>query len=349
MSRWGRYCHFVFVLFALLAPVLATAEPLAVIPFDLISSRAVIPVSINGSPPLNFVFDNASGGTILHSATAEALGIGGAPPLIIGGGVAVSEDAIAVPEGAIVVEGDGMQITEGDTTLAVGFVAGSSGMVMSGQSSTADVSLGGLALTDVELSMLPLTHITMPSGEPIDGIIGYDILKAHVVEVDNDAGELRVFDRDTYVPSDGATAHEVTHIFGNVAQPCVSGELLLPGGESVSGMFVLDAGAGAHVVFNTPFVREHGLVEKLGGADAATSMAKGVTPDETPTVSGTVERFTFCGFVVDDVPVTMNQGTTGFLASEGYAGVIGNRVLSGYNIAYDYAGGVVYLEPLGAR
>lgn len=388
VSRWRDCCRPGLLGFCVGLAVTLTAtasassnEALAVIPFDFVSSRVVVPVSINGSPPLDFVFDNASGGTIVHSSTAEVLGLGGTTSVIVGEDVAVAGDApvvvgeaVAAPEGAVrIVDGqivmggaavmqivsdsadtvgfiqrdaEAMQVEGADSAYAVHFVAGSSGAVMSGHSSVAKLTLGELALGDVELSMLPLTHLAMSSGEPIDGIIGYEILKSFVVEVDYDAGVLRVFDRETYVPADGAAPYEVTFLIGNMAQPCVSGEITLPGGDVVDGMFVLDAGAGADVVLNSPFVREHDLVSRLGAADSPTDSVSGVTPDETPVVKGTLPSFTFCGFSLSTVPVTLNLGTGGFLASEGYAGVIGNRVLSRYNITYDYTGEVVYLEPV---
>ena len=388
MPRWGGRCRpgllGLCVGFAVTLTATASAssnEALAVIQFELVNSRVVIPVSINGSPPLDFVFDNASGGTVVHSSTAEALGLGGSTSVVVGEDVAVSGDAPFVvgeasttPEGAVrivdgqIILGDAevvqiesdhadtagliqmevetMQVAGAGSTHAVYFVAGSSGVVMGGHSSMAELTLGEMALGDFELSVLPLTHLTMPSGEPIDGIIGYDILKSFVVEVDYDADMLRVFDRDTYIPADGAVPHDVVFLLGNVAQPCVSGEITIPGGDVVSGMFVLDAGAGADVVLNSPFVRDHDLVSRLGAADSPTDSASGVTPDETPVVKSTLPGFTFCGFSLGAVPVTLNLGTSGFLASEGYAGVIGNRVLSRYNITYDYAGEVVYLEPV---
>ena len=348
----------------------ASGEPLASIPFEVVRSHVVIPVSIDGSPPLNFVFDNASGGTVVHSSTAEALGIGGAT-VVAGGAMAVSGDAIQIVDGQIVMggaavvqaEGDSgeapvvvqmsaedMQVAGGDSIQIVqvaGQMMGSSGaVVMGGQSTVAEVTLGELTLSGVELSALPLTHLTMPSGEPIDGIIGYEILKQFIVEVDYDDGVLRVFDRDAYGHIDETSAHEVAFLLGNVAQPCVTGEITLPDGEVVSGMFVLDAGAGADIVLNSPFVREHDMVVRLGAADSPVGSVSGLTPDKTPTIESTLEGFAFCGYSLRAVPVTLNQGATGFLASEGYAGVIGNRVLSRYNITYDYAGALVYLEPI---
>ena len=367
---------------ALAATASATSEDaLAAVPFRMVNSRVVIPVSISGSPPLNFVFDNASGGTIVHSSAAASLNLGGATPVIVGEGASgLGEaqtfvgEAVAAPEGTVqivdvqivmgeatavqmeldpadtanlvVVSAGAMQVAEGDSVSAVHFVAGSSGVVVGGQSVVAQLSVGGLVLDDVELATLPLAHLEMPTGEPIDGIIGYDILKEFVVQVDYDTGVLLIFDRDTYVPAEGAAPHEVAFLLGNMAQPCVSGEIALPNGDIVSGMFVLDAGAGADVVLNTPFVREQDLVSKLGAADSPTDSVSGVTPDESPVVRSTLPSFTFCGFSHDSVPVTLNLGTTGFLAGERYAGVIGNRILSRYNITYDYAGGVVYLEPV---
>ncbi len=339
----------------------ASGEPLAVVPFEMVNSHVVVPVSVNGSPPLSFVFDNASGGTVIHSSTAEALG------LVDGGVLSAPESSVQIVDGQVVVNGaaaaaaesgladsvkviqipaDALRVASSDTLSEVHLVAGSSGVVMGGASSAAQVALGGFVLNDVEVSVLPLAHLTMPSGDPIDGIIGYDILKDFIVDVDYDSGVLRVFDRDAYTPSRGATRHEVTFLLGNMAQPCVAGDITLPNGNVVSGMFVLDAGAGADVVLNSPFVAGHDLVAGLGAADASVGSVSGVTPDQTAVVEGTLPGFAFCGISLDDVPATLNLGTTGFLAGEGYAGVIGNRILSRFNIAYDYVGGVVYLEPV---
>ncbi len=348
----------ILVIALVVATASAQVTPLAVVPFDEVDSHIVIPVSVDGSEPLNFVFDNASGGTVLDSSAADVLGLAGpdagaAVPAVVGQGDGGVVPDGAVPEGVVQVQGGAIQIVGGqavmvDSASAAQMVAGSSGIVMGGPSSYAQIALGGLVLDDVQVSVLPLSHLTMPTGEPVDGIIGYDILKRFVVEVDNEAHVLRVFDRDAYEPRESATRHDVTFLLGNMAQPCVAGDIALPDGSVASGMFVLDAGAGADVVLNSPFVAEHDLIAELDVAGVPLESVSGVTPDRSSVVRGVLPGFTFCGATLSSVPVTLNLGTVGFLAGEGYAGVIGNRILNRFNIAYDYVDGVVYLEPISS-
>lgn len=123
------------------------------IPIQLKNNLVFFKASVNGSQPLNFMFDTGAGETVMDNALATTL------KLEISGTHRVS---------------------------------GASGPFEASISNSNQIQLGQLTLKDVEILLTPLDELSKAFGFNIDIIVGYDLLQAFAVEVNLDKMQLNI-------------------------------------------------------------------------------------------------------------------------------------------------------------
>lgn len=154
---------------------------LAEIPFQLHGSMIVTELSVDGSTPLDFIFDTAAGGTIISARTAARIGIAG--------------DETVSREGA-------------------------TGMASIVLSTKHVVDAGDLRFQNVTLGIAKLDHVEKWLGMPIDGVIGWEILSQYAVRVNYDTMRIEIYDNKRFDYDLGVSGYPVevqgTVIFTNV-------------------------------------------------------------------------------------------------------------------------------------
>jgi len=196
----------------------------------------------------------------------------------------------------------------------------------------------GITVRDLKVAVLSVS----PSFEPwfwraVPGVIGYDVISRFVVTVDYDAQRLTLRD-----PASGA------HTSGEPPLPMVMNGSVPAVRATVAGhegLFRLDLGSSSTVDLHTPFVRQHGLVQKLRHPMRVTGTGFG---GEFSSTLGRLDRMQVGRHAWSDPMVTCSEAVEGAFASEEFAGNIGNRLLERFKVTLDYERRQVFLEP-GAR
>jgi len=124
------------------------------IPFTMISELIIVPVSINGSEPLNFVFDSGAAATvILESDNTRMITLNSESQLAISGaGESFQSIANVVPK--------------------------------------MNVTLGDIQLIDQTIIHLPISSVPFfkdSNAVFFDGVIGYNFLKRFAIKIDHDS------------------------------------------------------------------------------------------------------------------------------------------------------------------
>lgn len=285
------------------------AEPVAQIPFTMTGYHAFVEVELNDRT-LSFVFDSGGGGVGLNRASARRLGLEatGSGPVTGAGG------AIQVP----LVSGLALRV-------------------------------GQLRLAGVIAALVELGHLEEVVGRPVDGIIGRDVLDGRLVVLDNDRQVLEVHEERSFP-------------FEQWGEPCAlkrSGPLEVPGqirllsGEILAGLFHVDSGAASFLNLNSVFVDTHGLAERAG--DLYPRKGRGLTGVTITDQVGAVASVEFCGYEFPStearrfhatVPVLLSGATAGVLGRSGPAGLIGNAILSRFNLVFDLERDRMFLKPV---
>lgn len=123
----------------------AAVQSLAQIPFELNGNQVFLRVRVNGSEPLWFGLDTGASGTVINTATAEALGLK--------------------------MEGSGR-------------TTGAGGQVQSSSVRGVRLDIGSARLESLDAMTLALTSIENAMGHRMDGILGSEFFRRYVVELD---------------------------------------------------------------------------------------------------------------------------------------------------------------------
>jgi hypothetical protein len=199
-------------------PALAPIE----IPFELVGRHIVLPVRVNNSRPLSFVFDTGDKFGVIDIERAREL------KLTLGSEVRIGGAGAGQLTGAFV------------------------------QSST--WSLPGLEGFSQPISLaFPMADLAARLGHDFDGIVGSDFIKQFVIEVDYRALKLKLYDKDAFAYS--GSGESIAVQFNNQGHPLIDAQVTPNGAEPVKGKFVIDLGSGGALVLHSPFVRTHKLLD----------------------------------------------------------------------------------------
>ena len=180
------------------------------VPFENWGEHLIIPVSVNGDPPLQMVFDTGM-------------------PI----------PGVLLYEGAIV---DSMGLAFGPMRVNVGG-AGAGGSLQARLATGVSLGVGALSVAGSIAIVMPHT----PLSELHDGIIGASLFNDLVVTVDHDRGVLSLTRREAFTPPKGATEVPL-EVVGRHAY--VKAGVVGADGKVTSVRLILDVGATHSVSLN---------------------------------------------------------------------------------------------------
>jgi hypothetical protein len=268
------------------------------IPFELNSDKMYLRVKINDGGPYWLVLDTGSPGMILDTRVAEELGVETDEPVRVGG-------------------------------------AGENPFMLANAKAKFDAVLPGIRLLDQPARVGGIDAVVGPfEGRRIDGVLGgYNVFSEFIVEIDYTAQTINIRDRDGYAPRAGGTVVPVSIEGGHCA---VEATAVLLDGATLTGQFMLDTGLRGTMVFNSPFVNEHDLLNRCGRTVYTTT--GGGVGGQVKTHVGRLDDFVFGGFSLGVIHASLSQLSYGALANEARAGIIGAAVLQRFRVVFDYAG-----------
>jgi len=300
----------------LLAPALAAAmatagarpesrppHVLAVVPFELLANGVFLPVYVNGKGPFFFELDTGSDMSMVASETAAAIGI----------------------ETKGVMQGMG---------------AGSSSVAMA-MIPRLDLALpGGPVMSTTEAGTASMAGLWPLVGRPIDGDLGYDVLRHYVVKIDYHLRLLTLYDPATYSYHGPGKSLPFT-LWGDY-DPQITGALVVPGRPPIPVPYTLDTGAGGTIV-TAPLVRSERLRESAVSVLPFPShgIGNGVSQD----ILARLAALRIGSYEIDRPLVALSQDTVRSLTHASLGVNLGGNVLRRFTVIIDYPGRRLILEP----
>ena len=193
---------------------------------------------------------------------------------------------------------------------------------------------GAVVLVRQLLRVLDMPGFDDVEGVQVDGVLGVELFKRLVVQIDYARRELLLADSPSFVAPPAAHSSAIT-FFGHF--PGIAGEI-----DGVAGQFWLDTGNRGGLVLLVPFVEANGLHERYA-ASAPTTIGWGIGGR----AEGRLARGgrLVLGDVVVEAPVLrLPADNGGALAMRHVAGNIGGEILRRFVVTFDYARRVVHLE-----
>ena len=284
-------------------PPAEASRPFHTLPFELYDGRIYIKASGHGFGARTFLLD--SGAQITH-LTSELV-----------------REARLETFGSVGIGGTGQARVPGSYVRAT------------------SIDLGGIVLPVEGAVSAPAASLFGPvvnsSGKPFDGIIGYDLFAAFVVEIDYEQRLIRLYDPGSFRDPPGA---DVIPIRILDRKPYLSATIGLEGG-SIPAEFHLDTGSGGAIGFNGDFVAERDLLAIAG--KTLPSISRGIG-GATPARLGRARSLTVGRTVLEGPFVTYALAQGAGVHGES-AGRIGGAVLRRFTLAINYARRTVSLIP----
>ncbi len=194
----------------------------------------------------------------------------------------------------------------------------------------------GVVIASQKIAVMAINrHLEPFFWRPVAGVLGYDFMSRFVTEIDFDKERLTVYAPAGFRYAGKGEAVPLTLTGGIPVAKAVLD-------DSLHGEFRLDVGSGATLDLHSPFVRQHRLPAPRSKTIPVMGGGFGGTFVSTLT---RMKKMAIGPFYWSEPLVALSGVEEGGLASEDYAGNIGNQVLDRFKCTFDYDRRIVYLEP----
>ena len=284
---------------------LDAARPARECPIEIGSNKPWVQVSVNNSAPMWFILDSGAGeGSIIAKEAAQRLGLerGSENDAHIGAGEGVRVGISNIPSATLHVAGDTMTVRE--------------------------------------MMVFSLAHVAPFEGRHVEGLLGADFLRRHVVELDYANFKMRIIDPADYTPSSSAL---IVPINTDEGLCMAAGAIQRKGEKPIPCRFVIDTGVRGTLLLFTPFVKRHRFYESTKPLITAT--VGGGAGGETKGDLDRLETLSIGPARFDNPPVIYSRDSVGVFASEEADGIIGGEILRRCKTTFDYPHDRLALEP----
>jgi len=182
-------------------------------------------------------------------------------------------------------------------------------------------------------------------GHHIDGVLGVDFLRRHIVEFDYRHGRVSLrpaspIRSDPAGRPDAPSGRVAIALEGNVL--VAPATLTLPDGEQVTARLLIDTGSNGALTLTSPFVSRHRLADRFQSQRASASVG----------INGMVfarvielRSVAFGQAIITSPNAALSRATSGLHASADFDGIIGAELLRHFRVVIDFPRRRLALEP----
>jgi hypothetical protein len=245
------------------------------------------------------------------------------------------------PIGFLVDTGDGHESVNTPRATAFGLSNygstasyGGGNLAQFSYASGATFTFPGMELHNQHVDLFDQTGLEKALGVPLGGILGYDFLSRFIVEIDYDAKIMTLHKPSAWHYTGHGTVVPIT--FDN-GIPYFEAQISVPTQPAIPAHMCMDFGATDTMTFNSPFVRDHNLVQ-LAGTDTRVLKAAGLEKQffAQSNMRGHVDEFRVSGLVARSIPVSLSANTSGAYSDDSFAGTVGEGIYTRYHVFLDY-------------
>ncbi|MCU0611804.1 MAG: retropepsin-like domain-containing protein [Candidatus Eisenbacteria bacterium] len=185
-----------------------------------------------------------------------------------------------------------------------------------------------------QLVVISQSEITQ--GFRSDGVTGSSLFGSFVVEIDNDAKEIRLHDPESFVADSSWVPVPITLKNGI---PFLDGEVSISGEDPVHLVLYIDSGSGEALELLVRATMKFAMPESVDVYHVGTGLSGDVDGKR-----GRIHLFSFGGFKLHAVPAAFVPAKVRS-KQEDADGIIGNNALGRFNLIFDYSHGLLFLKP----
>ena len=270
------------------------------IPFELSGHHIFLQCRVNGSEPLWFLLDSGASLSIIDDRRARNLRL---------------------------------EQTGRDLAGSIGEPAQISYV------NNVSLELLGAKLAPQVIATAPLDLLESVAGRSVDGILGYELFKDYVVEINYEARIIILLDSNAFSYS-GSGEILPLEIENNL--PYIQAAVVQPGADNIVGRFVIGTGASDALTLNKPFAETYQLLKASGKMVQA--MAAGLG-GESKMIATRIANLQIGNLIIKDPITAVSQDEVGDLSKTEFAGLIGGELLRRFDVFYDYGHRRLILQP----
>jgi hypothetical protein len=169
-------------------------------------------------------------------------------------------------------------------------------------------------------------------------VIGNDILKQLVVEVDYASQVINFYEPESYQYSGAGDVIPITL----EGYPFVRASIMLDGRRVIEGKFEIDSGANNAIMFNTPFVDRNRLLKAVSKSNP---VRMGGVGGSAVAFSGRLKSIGLGSFRLENLVARFSRARRGDDSKAKYDGLIGGDILRRFKAVFDYSRRRMMLEP----
>lgn len=272
------------------------------VPITRSANMLFIKVKVNGSRELNFLFDSGAATTAVDTKVAKEIGL--------------KVESAAVKVGTS--SGSGSYQSFIDPVYTVG---------------TVNVAAASGILSD-------LSGFTPIMGLPVDGIIGQDLLRDLLVEVNLDKNELNIYNGGNLDWMPGNVEHFKVRFSSGTPKIELA---MVAGGQTYSGSYLFDTGAGASLAVNGFYNFKNNLNSLLGKVVSSTSLD--LAGNKTESNIGQITAINLGKFTLNAPQVSVSVEPQAQIVASRDAGLLGMGILGRFNMLFNNQQLTVSLSP----
>lgn len=201
----------------------------------------------------------------------------------------------------------------------------------------------GLDIQEPLMVSYPLEFVSKRIGRRVDGIIGVELLRKHVVEIDYPGRQVKVYAPETFVYTGPGEAVPVT--YDSRRLPLVTGSVTPYGREPIPVRFQVDSGgAAAQAMFWKSFIEKQGLASGARGIrEVQVTAFTGTTTQK----QGRVQALRIGNIVMNDPEIGFNDYQYG--DPKVFDSNLGSGFLKQFKVIFDLPHDRIILErPAGS-
>jgi hypothetical protein len=216
-------------------------------------------------------------------------------------------------------------------------IAGAGGSEQASIFRGVSLKLPGANLYNQTLWGLPLDPIAAANGHEMAGVLGYDLFKYFVVDIDYAAKLMHLYEPPYQYRGAGQVIPLNIQHDGAIH---VQAKVHTPGGNTLGGEFVIDTGGNRTVLLARTFVEKHRLLDLVG---KTLLVAGGGVGGAIQLAMGRMKSLELGRFAILNPLAGLTK--TGEIADADKAGNIGGGFLRRFRVIFDYSGSRMILEP----
>ncbi len=204
-----------------------------------------------------------------------------------------------------------------------------------------NIRVGQTEINNATFSLDDLTRLRQRMSKDFYGIIGYDILKSYITELNFTKQKFFLYPFGEDLDLNGYQT--IGFSFDNGINIPQFDMHITQNNQVYSGSILFDSGnAGTALLVNTPFDQAHNLSAKAPKKITKTSDNLSKTSLNTAFY---VDELKLGNYILKDIPILAAADVSGISALEGYMGLLGAPVINKFDWIIDYDKKVLHFKP----